>query len=136
MQQHSFQPIRNSSLPATFRRIRLELARSAQHPEGNSEIGYVIAAPLDGNDRIDAASWKSHREACRVTRLRPGGDDIRGHLVRRPGGSWAFHYDVAGDVSDEAGFHFEEEAFRQGEYVSLREADAIHTYRVASVTPL
>jgi hypothetical protein len=136
MQQHTFQPIRNSTLPAIFRRIRLELARSAQHPNGDPDIGYVIAAPLDEGDRIDAAIWRSHREACRVTRLRPGGDDIRGHLIHRPGGSWAFHYDVAGAAPDEVGFHFEAEAFRQGEYVSLREADAIHTYRVASVTQL
>lgn len=136
MQQHAFKPIRNTSLPSTFRRIRLELARSADHPEGSNEIGYVIAAPLNAGDRIDAAGWKANRDACRVTRLRPGGDDIRGHLVHRPGGSWAFHYDVAGSAPDEAGFHFQDEAFRPGEYVSLREADAIHTYLVASVTPL
>jgi hypothetical protein len=136
MQQDAFQPIRNSSLPASFRRIRLELARNAEHPEGSSEIGYVLVAPLTGADRIDAVTWKAHREACRVTRLRPGGDDIRGHLLHRAGGSWAFHYDVAGAAPDEAGFHFEEEAFRYGEYVSIREADATHTYRVASLTPL
>ncbi|KAA0073999.1 hypothetical protein [Tardiphaga sp. P9-11] len=136
MQNGTFQPIRNSDLPAMFRRIRLELARNTEHPEGSSEIGYVLLAPLDSGERIDATAWKSHREACRVTRLRPGGDDIRGHLVHRPGGSWAFHYDVAGAAPDEAGFHFESEAFRPGEYVSLREANATHTYRVASVTPL
>lgn len=136
MQTQAFNPIRNSSLPASFRRIRLELARNADHPEGSADVGYVIAAPLDAEDRIDAAVWKAHRDACRVTRLRPGGEDIRGHLIRRPGGSWAFHYDVAGSEPDEAGFHFEHEAFRPGEYVSLREADAIHTYRVASVGQL
>ena len=136
MEPHTFQPIRNSSLPANFRRIRLELARSAENPEGDPETCYVIAAPLDESDHIDAAAWKLHREACRVTCIRPGANDIRGHLVHRPGGSWAFHYDVTRDAPDEAGFHFEQEMFRQGEYVSLRKAGALHTYRVASVTQL
>lgn len=136
MQQNAFTPIRNSDLPASFRLIRLELARSSEHPEGDDRIGYFMTAPLDEQDRIDAASWKSHRDACRVTRFRPTEEDVRGHLVHRPGGSWAFRYDVAGAASEESGFHFEEERFRQGEYVSLREAGATHTYRISSVTPL
>ncbi|MCX7319436.1 MAG: hypothetical protein NT113_08050 [Hyphomicrobiales bacterium] len=136
MQHNTFQPIRNSELPRCFRRLHLVLARESGHPEGDAEIGYVFIAPLDENDRIDAAVWKAHREACRVTRLRPGGDDIRGHLIHRPGGSWAFHYDVSGTAPDEAGFHFDKESFRLGEYVSVREAGTEQTYRVASVTPL
>jgi hypothetical protein len=69
-------------------------------------------------------------------RFRSGEDDDIGHLVHRPGGSWAFHYDIRGDEDDEAGYHFENEHFEVGEYVSVREADATHTYRVISVEPL
>jgi len=130
MTQHP--PIRNTDLPSQFRQIRLELAREADHPEGAADIAYVIVAPLDPDDRIDAGLWKAHREACRVARLRPGAPDQLGHLVHRPGGSWAFRYD--GDTApDEVGFHFGDEHFVGGEYVSVREEGAMHTFRVASV---
>lgn len=79
-------PILNTSLPQQFRQIRLELAREPGHPEGDSGIGYIVIAPLVPDGRIDHASWKEHREACRVTRLRPDGNEDVGHLVHRPGG--------------------------------------------------
>ena len=77
--------------------------------------------------------WKSHRSACRVVRFRPTGDDEVGHLVHRPGGSWALHYDIRGGDADEAGYRFQDERFEIGEYVSIREGSSLHTYRVTSV---
>lgn len=121
------------TLPSSFRKIRLELAREKGHPAGSAGRGYIIVAPLDQARRFDAAAWKAHRDACRVVRFRSGEDDDIGHLVHRPGGSWAFHYDIRGDEDDEAGYHFQDECFDVGEYVSVREADATHTYRVISV---
>jgi hypothetical protein len=120
-------------LPRSFRKIRLELAREKGHPAGSAGRGYIIVAPLDQDRRFDAATWKEHRDACRVVRFRSGEDDDIGHLVHRPGGSWAFRYDIRGDEDDEAGYRFENEHFEVGEYVSVREADATHTYRVISV---
>ena len=64
-------PILNTSLPAQFRQIHIELAREPDHPEGDAGIAYVIIAPLDANDRIDPTLGREHREACRITRLRP-----------------------------------------------------------------
>lgn len=127
-------PIR--ALPRSFRKIRLELAREKTHPGGSSSYGYIIVAPLNAERRLDPEAWKSHRDACRVVRFRPTGDDEVGHLVHRPGGSWAFHYDIRGDEDDEAGYHFQDERFEPGEYVSVREADGAHTFRVISVEPL
>lgn len=124
------------ALPRSFRKIRLELAREKGHPAGSAGRGYIIVAPLDQDYRFDAATWKEHRDACRVVRFRSGEDDDIGHLVHRPGGSWAFRYDIRGDEDDEAGYHFEQERFEVGEYVSVREADATHTYRVVSVERL
>lgn len=121
------------SLPASFRAIRLELAREKAHPEGAPQIGYLIVAPLDSTGRIDPEAWKDHRQSCRVRRFRTDEDPVHGHLVRRPGGSWALHYDVDGKVDDEAGYHFGEEKFLLGEYVSIREEEEMHTYRVTSV---
>ncbi len=125
-----------ASLPRAFRKIRLELAREKGHPAGSSGYGYTLVAPLDAERRIDAELWKSHRDACRVVRFRPTGDDEVGHLVHRPGGSWALHYDIRGGDADEPGYHFQDEHFEIGEYVSIREASAMHTYRVVSVEPI
>jgi hypothetical protein len=125
-------PILNTTLPAQFRHIRIELAREPGHPEGDTGFAYVIIAPLDSDDRIDATLLREHREACRVARLRPDSEDEHGHLVHR-GGGWAFHYVNA---PDEVGFHFADERFVAGEYVSITEAGKMHTYRVVSVSHL
>ena len=107
-------PILNASLPAQFRQFRLALAREPGHPEGDAEVAYIIVAPLDSEDRIDAGLWREHRDACRVVRQRPDQQDKHGHLVHRPGGGWAFHYDD-GETSlpDEVGYHFADERFRR-----------------------
>ncbi|HEY7457250.1 MAG TPA: hypothetical protein VH765_00710 [Xanthobacteraceae bacterium] len=121
-----------SGLPRTFRRIRLELAREPGHPGGDRRHGYVFVAPLDESGRIDPRVWKSHSDECRVVRFRRNDEDI-GHLVRGKNGEWVFHYDVRGDESDETGFRFGDERFVVGEYVSVKEADAMHTFKVSSV---
>ena len=127
-------PILNASLPAQFRQFRLELAREPGHPEGDASLAYVMIAPLDANDRIDPTLWREHREACRITRLRPDEDDDHGHLVHRQGGGWVLHYDS--NKPDAVGFHFADERFVTGEYVSINEGGRMHTYRVASVSHL
>ncbi|WP_425994850.1 hypothetical protein [Afipia sp. DC4300-2b1] len=59
-----------------------------------------------------------------------------GHLVHRAGDNWAFHYDISGDHDDEVGYHFAEEKFVPGEYVSIADEGHTHTYRFVSVTQL
>ena len=54
MNRAGFKPLQNTSLPHSFRRIRLERAREHSHPEGASAIAYIIVAPLDTASRIDA----------------------------------------------------------------------------------
>jgi len=134
MQNVHQKPILNTSLPAQFRQIRIELAREPGHPEGDASVAYVIIAPLDGNDRIDPTLWRQHREACRVARLRPHRQDDHGHLVHHQGGGWTFHYDSG--AGDEVGFHFADERFVPGEYASINEGGKMHTYRVVSVARL
>ncbi len=123
-------------LPQDFREIRLELAREKDHPAGARNFGYRFVAPLDVNGQIEPDQWARHREACRVVRFRPNEADEIGHLVRRPGGSWAFRYDVSGTDDDEAGFRFNAERFVIGEYVSVKEDEENHTFRVVSVEPV
>jgi hypothetical protein len=129
-------PILNTSLPAQFRQIRIELAREPGHPEGDAGVSYLIVAPLDADDRTNPTLWREHREACRIARLRPDRRDDHGYLVHRQDGSWAFHYDTAANMPDEVGFHFADERFVSGEYVSINEGGKLHTYRVASVNRL
>ena len=109
-------PILGSSLPRAFRKIRLELARERGHPEGDSHIAYTLIAPLDAASRIDAETWKEHRDAARVVRQRRHEPDKSGHLVR---------------------YRFADERFTAGEYVSVVEDDGKpHVYKVVSVERL
>jgi len=118
-----------------FRRIHMELAREPGHPEGDPSDSYVLVAPLLEDGRIDAASWKEHRTACRVVH-RHGGDTDIGHLVHGPGGQWRIHYDIAGDAEDEVGYRLASEKLVAGEYVSIIRDNDAHPYRVTAVTPL
>lgn len=129
--QQATRPV--STLPRSFRKIRLELAREPGYPLGNPLFGYTIVAPLDSDERIDLDTWRKYRNSCRVVRFRPNEEDSLGHLVHRSGGSWVFHYDIRGNREDEPGFHFDQERFEQGEYVSVREDNEPHTFKVVSV---
>ena len=126
-------------LPHTFRKIRLELARSKTFPNGSNRHGYELVAPLDGDGHIDLKLWQSHRGDCRVRRFWPGEDDQVGLLVHKPGGAehaqWVFDYDPKRSDDDETGYRFGAHKFALGEYVSVRDGDEVHTYQVASVQP-
>ena len=129
-------PILNASLPAQFRQIRIVLAREPGHPEGDDEVAYIFVAPVDTEGRIDSRLWRAHREACRVARQRPNEPEQLGHLVHHPGGAWGFHYDGESNLPDDLGYHFADERFVAGEYVSINESGKMHTYRVTTVSHL
>lgn len=119
-----------------LKKIRLDLARDHDYPYGSHERGYEFIAPLDDTWHIDGDAWAQNKDKCRVHRFWAGEADEYGHLVRKPGGNWAFHYDIHGDVDDdETGYRFAAHAFKQGEYVSIREHDddVLRTFRVVSV---
>lgn len=126
--------------PATERlkHIRLALARDPGHPAGSRDHGYELVAPIDDNGHLDAGAWKTVRDRCRVRRFAPHEADEVGHLVHKPGGSWAFHYDIRGNAgSDETGFKLDRHTFRPGEYVSIKEHDGVlRTFLVQAVADL
>ncbi len=129
-----------TTLPHTLKRIRLNLARSKEFPQGSSKHGYEFVAPLKANGHIDEALWKQHREHCRVRRFWEGKDDEIGFLVHKPGGPehgrWVFDYNPKRADDDESGYRFGIHVFRPGEYVSIRgDEGELHTFQVASVEP-
>ncbi len=117
-------------------KIRLELARDHDFPNGSITHGYEFVAPLDANHLIEAKQFRTLKASCRVRRFWGDSDDEVGHLVRKPGGSWAFHYDINGDADDdETGYRFGDHRFVEGEYVSIKEHDDhMRTFRVAAVS--
>ena len=123
----------------TVKKVRIELARNRDFPNGSREYGYEFTAPLDDEGHIIADEWRKERDRFRVRRFARGEPDEVGHLVRKPGGSWAFHYDINGDVDDnDTGYRFGNHIFRRGEYISIRDHDddELHTYRVITVEPV
>ena len=118
----------------TMKKVRLNLARNADYPSGSAQHGYEFVAPLDEEGHIDAGVWKKRRSECRVRRFWQGEMDEHGHLIHRPGGSWAFTYDIDGEDDDEAGYRFGLHAFRPGEYVSIKDEDGdLYTFQVVTV---
>ncbi len=127
-----------TTLPHNFKRIRLNLARSKEFPQGSARHGYEFVAPLDANSHIDVEQWKRDRAHCRVRRFWEGDEDQVGLVVHKPGGPehgrWVFDYDQTAEEDDESGYRFGAHAFRPGEYVSIRDEDGeMHTFQVVSV---
>jgi len=123
---------------ALLKHVRLELARDHDFPDGSSERGYEFIAPIDNDGHIVAEAWKLTRDRCRVRRFWAHEPSEVGHVVHKPGGAWAFHYDIHGDPDhDETGFHFETHKMLPGEYVSIKEQDGImRTFRVRAIGDL
>jgi hypothetical protein len=121
-----------------LQKIRLELARDHDFPQGSRHHGYEFVAPLGPEGRLDPEGWKKHRAECRAWRFWGEEEQETGHLVRKPGGHWAFHYDIYGDVDDdESGHRFGDHAFILGEYVSVKDHDdKLRTFRVTRIEDL
>ena len=116
-----------------LKRIRLELARTKEFPEGNANCGYEFVAPLKADGHLDAEEWKHIKDRCTVRRFWPGEDDEEGKLVHGRGGRWLFSY-VEGEDDDEPIFKFDRHVLAQGEYVSITEHDGVvRPFRIVSV---
>jgi hypothetical protein len=117
-------------------KIRLELARTAELPEGSREFGYEFIAPLTSDGHLDPDGWQRERAECRVHRFWRDEDDQYGRLVHAGGARWAFHYDGTESDDDEPIFRFDRHQFVPGEYVSVTEHDGVQrTFRVIEVIP-
>jgi hypothetical protein len=114
----------------TLKKIRLELARTAEAPDGDRRCGYEFVAPLDTSGRLDPHAWPHEKTKCAVRRFWTGQDDEHGMLMHHRGGQWLFSY-RPGEEDDEPIFRFASHAFNPGEYVSITEHDGVErTFRV------
>lgn len=120
----------------SLKKIRLELARTKEAPEGDPNCGYEFIAPLDAAGHFDEETWRNHRNDCIVRRFWRDEDDEHGMLVHTRGRKWVFSY-APGEDDDEPLFKFDRHMFKAGEYVSVTEHDGVvRPFRVAAVAPL
>lgn len=119
----------------TLKRIRLELARSPDFPNGSAAHGYEFTAPLTVDGHLDPAEWRDNKAACTVRRFWTGEDDEPGVLVHM-GQGWRFHYDDEDPLEDEPLYKLDRHTIREGEYLSITEHDGVlRTFRVVRITP-
>ena len=120
-----------------LKKVRLDLARNPDFPEGSRDHGYEFVAPLTDDGHLDPEEWLQNPDACVVRRFWAGEEDEHGRLVRLGPDRWVFDYDPTSDDDDEPTFRFDRHSFVPGEYVSITEHDGVErTFRVVSVVPL
>ncbi len=105
----------------TWKTIRLELARTADHPNGSSAHAYVFRVPLDNEGLIDPVALREAEKRPVVRRFWPGEQDQNGVVISSDKG-WAFSYKV-GDDDDEVIFGLQNHPIKVGEYLTITEAD-------------
>jgi hypothetical protein len=115
-------------------RVRLELARTKEHPSGSTLHGYEFVAPLDASGHLSTAEWKANKAKCIVRRFAPGIEE--NGLLKDVGRGWRFDYED-GYEDDEPLYKLDRHEIRTGEYLSVTEHDGVtRPYRVAMVAPL
>ena len=116
----------------TLKRIRLELARTPEFPEGHPGCGYEFTAPLDRKGKLDTAGWARAKGHCGVRRFWQSTTDEHGSLVHHRDNQWAFAW--PGSDNEEPIFRLDEHAITVGGYISVTEHDGVsRPFRVVAV---
>lgn len=119
---------------SALKRIRLELGRTKEQPEGNPRCGYEFKAPLTADGHLDAQGYKIHKAACHVDRFWEGERAEQGVLLHIGRDRWVFSY-APGTDDDEPAFKFDKHVFVVGEYVSITEHDGVtRPFKVVSIS--
>ncbi|WP_423605402.1 hypothetical protein [Sphingomonas sp. MS122] len=104
----------------TWHLIRLDLARSAAHPDGSREHCYLLCIPLDNHGLIDRTAIRAEPERATVLRSSPDEPERTGR-VGHTNGRWVFSY-LPGDGDDEELFHLETHPLREGDFMTITDA--------------
>lgn len=116
-----------------LRRVRLELARCADFPDGSPDHGYELTAPLYSDGSLAPGLWRQAKEKCTVTRFWAGEPDRKG-LLRHVGRGWRFDYNRHANDDDEPFFKLDRHHLTPGSYVSITENDGVERpFKIVSV---
>ena len=116
-------------------RIRLELGRTTDYPQGSEQHGYEFIAPLTLSGHVDALEWRRSKEHCGVRRFWGNDRDEHG-MLKHVGHGWRFDYGTD-EENEEPFFKLDLHAFVPGNYVSIREHDGVtRPFRVVEVKPI
>ena len=116
--------------------IRLELARTAEYPQGSSRHGYEFIAPLTSDGHIDVAEWRRAKDKCSVTRFWKDEPAEKG-LLRHVGHGWRFDYDASESGDDEPFFKLDQHKMEPGTYVSVTEHDGVQRpFKIVRISPI
>lgn len=116
--------------------IRLELARTPDHPDGNPNHGYEFHAPLTDDFHLDDAAWREKKDLCTVRKFEDDLEDEHGVLIHSKDHGWSFSYVPDQDEDDEPLFKFGGHVIQPNEYLSVTEHDEVQrTFRIVSVSP-
>jgi hypothetical protein len=118
----------------SLQKIRLELARTPEFPEGNPACGYEFIAPLDRTGHLDSKVWARDKAKCTVRRFWSHENDSHGRLRHHAGGAWAFSYRE--DADEEPIFRLDKHVFQPGAYVSVTEHDGVaRPFKIVDIHP-
>ena len=116
--------------------IRLVLGRTEKFPNGSTQHGYDVVAPLTEDGHLDEDAWRKDKKKARVRRFWAGDPDEVGTIVHTRGRKWAFSY-APGLDDDEPLFKLEQHRIVEGEYLTVTEHDgSALPFLVANVEPL
>jgi hypothetical protein len=115
-----------------LRKVRLELARCHDFPEGSRRHGYELTLPLNAAGKLDRAGFDKDRQSAGFRRFWGDEEDRHGMLVHHRAG-WQLSF-AGGEGADEVIFRGDQHRFVIGDYVSIKELDGeTRTFRVAAV---
>jgi hypothetical protein len=118
-----------------WKKIRLELARTSEFPEGSPSRAYFLRLPVKDDGLIDEAALRATPERATARRFWPNERDLSGYVVPTRQG-WAISY-ALGEDDDEKVFHLETHPLQVGNYLTLTEPDGHRVpFKVASLEPL
>ena len=81
-------------------RVRFELARSREFPDGSHRHGYEFVLPLDKSGQLDRTAYRHTPELCTVHRFWDGSEDLIGTVRYTREDRWMFSFHP-GELEDE-----------------------------------
>lgn len=106
----------------SWKTVRLELAKTPEHPNGSPFRAYLLRLPVDAHGVIDSAAYRSSPHQARVRRFWPNEPDRSGAIVHDALG-WRFVFRA--EAHCPAGiFHLEAPSIALHEHVLIAAPDS------------